>query len=388
MHVPDAQTFSCLRFDPRAVRQVSALELAAIPEGNSLPSLVEPDRPSDRDERNGLATQMIRGTSSFARWAIIMGVFVFLAVAVLAIMILPTNMVNLHGLTASERDQSVASARSSLVQMIAGSAVFLGFLFTLETIRINRFGIAASYDSQIAERYFKSLEALSIDNPVEVRLGGIVSLERIALTSPLDRLTITRLLSIILRRANHDVQGESNSRDVSEIEAAVSALSAIRGAGFPSFIDLRGAALKNVQLEHMALCDTDLSSSIIVESALKSVDFRRAVMLAASVKNVDLRFSDLSRTMAREAVFENTDLSWCDLRGTVFISALLIQCSLVGARLEGCVFIGTDMRGADLRSTDLSGSLLLHVQLGDARADQKTRWPDGFDPLAAGVRYS
>ena len=51
--------------------------------------------------------------------------------------------------------------------------------------------------------------------------------------------------------------------------------------------------------------------------------------------------------------------------------------NLRGARLEGANLGATDLTGADLSGADLSG----------AKANEDTAWPDGFDPVAAGVIF-
>jgi uncharacterized protein YjbI with pentapeptide repeats len=42
---------------------------------------------------------------------------------------------------------------------------------------------------------------------------------------------------------------------------------------------------------------------------------------------------------------------------------------------------------ADLRKADLSGADLNGAVLKGAKYDQNTRWPDGFDPTAAGAIF-
>ena len=49
--------------------------------------------------------------------------------------------------------------------------------------------------------------------------------------------------------------------------------------------------------------------------------------------------------------------------------------NLEGANLEGVDLFKVHLQGADLAGADLAG----------AEADEYTVWPDGFDPVAAGV---
>ncbi len=50
---------------------------------------------------------------------------------------------------------------------------------------------------------------------------------------------------------------------------------------------------------------------------------------------------------------------------------------LARADLRGAKLAGTDLRQANLRLADLEG----------AKADENTFWPEGFDPVAAGVIF-
>ena len=41
--------------------------------------------------------------------------------------------------------------------------------------------------------------------------------------------------------------------------------------------------------------------------------------------------------------------------------------------------------GANLAKADLNGANLERADLTEAKANEDTTWPDGFDPVAAGV---
>ena len=42
---------------------------------------------------------------------------------------------------------------------------------------------------------------------------------------------------------------------------------------------------------------------------------------------------------------------------------------------------------ADLFGANLTGANLTWANLNGAKADKDTRWPEGFDPVAAGVTF-
>jgi hypothetical protein len=50
-------------------------------------------------------------------------------------------------------------------------------------------------------------------------------------------------------------------------------------------------------------------------------------------------------------------------------------------------FIITNLSGANLSGADLEGANLVGADLGGAIADAETEWPEGFDPVAAGVIF-
>ncbi|MDP7258594.1 MAG: pentapeptide repeat-containing protein [Acidimicrobiales bacterium] len=65
----------------------------------------------------------------------------------------------------------------------------------------------------------------------------------------------------------------------------------------------------------------------------------------------------------------------------------LRRADLFGADLEGVDLSGADLNEANLYEADLGGALLSGVNLIGARANKNTTWPDGFDPVAAGVTF-
>ena len=53
---------------------------------------------------------------------------------------------------------------------------------------------------------------------------------------------------------------------------------------------------------------------------------------------------------------------------------------LTGANLTGASLQNSNLSGADLTDADLADTVLLN-----ASPDSTTTWPDGFDPVPAGV---
>jgi hypothetical protein len=76
----------------------------------------------------------------------------------------------------------------------------------------------------------------------------------------------------------------------------------------------------------------------------------------------------------------NANLNQANLRTTDLTGA-----DLTGASLKGTDLTSADLQTANLSGADFTGTDLSRTILTDASADSTTKWPDGFDPVSAGV---
>lgn len=100
-----------------------------------------------------------------------------------------------------------------------------------------------------------------------------------------------------------------------------------------------------------------------------------------NLAGANLRGANLAEAQLTGASFAGADLREADLRGARMAGATLIGADLRGARLDDSDLTSADLRGADLRDTDLEDT-----KLNDARYDPLTRFGQGFDPIARGMR--
>jgi membrane protein implicated in regulation of membrane protease activity len=89
------------------------------------------------------------------------------------------------------RLQAASGFRTAFVAGLAGLAALGSLAMASRTYRLTQQG-------QITDRYIKAIEQLGSDK-LDVRLGGIYALERIANDSPSDRATITEVLTAFVR---------------------------------------------------------------------------------------------------------------------------------------------------------------------------------------------
>jgi len=97
-----------------------------------------------------------------------------------------------------EQGQLQNDARATLLQALAGGALLLGAYFTWRQVQTGRQQVHLAEQGQITERFTRAIDQLGSDH-LDVRLGGIYALERIARDSPGDRPTIGEVLTAYLR---------------------------------------------------------------------------------------------------------------------------------------------------------------------------------------------
>lgn len=106
-----------------------------------------------------------------------------------------------------------------------------------------------------------------------------------------------------------------------------------------------------------------------------AMDFFMAKLIHATLTNARMSGADLCRARLIGANLHGADLSKADLMGANLCRANLSGANLSEARLIFSYLMGTDLSGANLNKADLK----------EAKYDQATMWPDGFDPIAAGA---
>ena len=113
--------------------------------------------------------------------------------------------------------------------------------------------------------------------------------------------------------------------------------------------------------------------TVCYEANLKQAQLARASLYRAKLIKANLSGSNLWHADLRNANLTGANLIGADLWYTNLRSAILIN-----AKLQRANLVNADLNGADLSGADLFGA-----SLHDAKYDADTKWPDGFDPVAA-----
>jgi hypothetical protein len=244
-----------------------------------------------------------------------------------------------------EQGQLQNDARATLLQALAGGALLLGAYFTWRQVQTGRQQVHLAEQGQITERFTRAIDQLGSAH-LDVRLGGLYALERIARDSPDDRATIGEVLTAYLR--GH-APWPPRLEDQPPIEAAIETV---------AFLRLRApdvqAALTVLGRGHFADPDPDAP-----QLDLTDTDLRRSYLSRADLRRARLYGADL-----RRARFDDTDL-----RGATLIRACLQEAHLLGANLQDAVLHHADLRDADLTDANLAGADLRHANLQGTKLD-------------------
>lgn len=167
----------------------------------------------------------------------------------------------------------------------------------------------------------------------------------------------------------------------------------LRGADFAE-AELDGASLLNADLEpggfeHPAcsFMGAELNKANLSGARLSLCLFNEASLIGANLVNTALIGASFARAKLMRADLHGARLTGAVLYKADLSSAILERALLDSADLQGAQLIGTSLIGASLIGANLTGAVLTDAVLQHARYDETTRWPDGFDPRAAGATY-
>ncbi|HEX8053022.1 MAG TPA: pentapeptide repeat-containing protein [Thermoleophilaceae bacterium] len=347
-------------------------------------------------------------------------IFAVVLALIVVFAVLPNLVVSDSAVKAEvDRVKLENDVRRTGAQILAGLLVLGGLFLTARSIRVTREG-------QLTERFSRAIDQLGHEE-LDVRLGGIYSLERIARDSASDRGPVNEVLSAWLRRKSRVRRRGTGRRLPEDVRAVLVVLG--RRPKAPSSnadrvdltsIDLRSADLLVLDLPRAVLSDArldgaDLTRAKLNQAHLTRAHFENADLTGAELKKATLtnaRFdaADLSETTLTKATctsgsfidatlassvlsraeFAHADLSRSDLQGakarkTNFARARLAGANLTRADVRGASFLGASLRGANLSGTtlkraDLRGADLRNAagltaeQVAVARCDMTTRF--------------
>jgi uncharacterized protein YjbI with pentapeptide repeats len=195
------------------------------------------------------------------------------------------------------------------------------------------------------ELYTAAVGQLGSDT-LDVRLGGVYALERIATDSAADHRTVVEVLSAFVRE--HTTPGRPGTARRSS-----------RHAVLPTPAERAGGATRTP-----ARLDTDIQAALTVLGRLPTqAGVCRADLTGAHLGGAQLVGADLSGVRLGEVTLTGAYL---------FGRANLSGAWLYGADLSGAVLLGADLSGAQLSEADLTDAKLGAANLSGAQLGKTT----------------
>jgi uncharacterized protein YjbI with pentapeptide repeats len=271
---------------------------------------------------------------------------------------------DLRGVPAAERAKeltiTVDAARGRVLQVGGGLLAVIAFVYTARTFNLARRGHELSEQGQVTDRYTKAIDQLG-SSKVDIRIGGLYALERVAQDSDRDHDVIMEVIAAFVRRATRAVPADATDWPPADIRAAMTVIARRDIAvDLDTLIDLHdadlhainlpGLRLPGAMLRGVSLAGADLSGADLAGAILAGANLAGTRLLAASLKGADLTGAQMKEAK---------------LRGANLAQALLSGADLCGADLTGADLTGATLDGADLKSAELG-----HATLDDATLER------------------
>jgi hypothetical protein len=267
-----------------------------------------------------------------------------------------------RGRLEDERLRLQNDVRIGLLQAVAGVAVIAAVVATWQQLDTDRRQLRQQLETagrqQAGDRFAQALDQLGSEQ-LDVRLGGIYGLERVAATAATQLPQVGAYQPPAAERGPGGMRGAPPpetwwaAQDRVQVFEVLSAY--VRTTSHRPPVGPAGSGELQVRQADVAAAATVLARRTVLDGD----------------PPLDLGGSLLAGARLGWARLAGADLRGADLRGTS-----LQHAELAGVHLEQALLCGTQLQDADLAGAHLAG----------ARASADTRWPDGFDWRAAGAR--
>ncbi len=267
------------------------------------------------------------------------------------------------GIAPENRFNSENEARKTLATMLGAIVVLGGAYFTWRNIKLVQEG-------QITDRFTKAIEQIGAVNAdgkkkMEVRLGGIYALERIANQSERDHWPIVEVLTAYVRE-NTPRKSQGSTQ-----ENQASAEPPHQAPDIRAILTVLGRRDHKHENQRIDLAEADIHGARLGRAALTGAYLSGADLTGADLHEADLSGAELWHSDLRGAHLRGANLSGAELWTANLSGADLREANLRGALLDRANLSGADLSAADLRSTQG----LTQEQVDAAKGDTTTQLP-------------
>ena len=267
-----------------------------------------------------------------------------------------------------DQKNQVRNARLQFITTLAaiwgGIAAFVSIYYTgkrAEAFEKNAIAaqktVQLTEQGQITERFTKAIEQLG-NEKLEIRLGGIYALERLAKDSQRDSWTIMEVLAAFIReKAPLKQEEEAEKAQLPKMPTDIQA--ALTVIGRRNWKDPKNQSLdlSNTDLRGANLNEANLKGVLLIKASLKGTNLN-----GANLQGANLYLAKLQQTELNEANLQGVRLNCAKLQG-----ARLRQANLKGAELSEADLVSAFLSQADLEGTDLFRAKLQKASLSEAK---------------------
>lgn len=265
--------------------------------------------------------------------------------------------------TGSSAGRRFTSSHLNAISTTVTAIVALGALyFTGQSLTATREQMALSERGQVTDRFAKAVEHLGSEK-IDIRLGGIYSLRRLADDSPRDRIPIVRILTAFVRQNAPKVDTpacDPLAETAEDVKAALEIVGQVNSKiEFPRDLQLYDfpiITLSRICLPGILLSGVDLRRSIITDVKFNGSDFVGVNLADATITGVDFQDAIISGVDFKGAGFSQSNFI-----NSSFENSTLVNVALEKVNFENVTFEGGDITGASgvsvtMRNVDLRGT--------------------------------
>jgi len=252
-------------------------------------------------------------------------------------------------LTPNEQALLKIESGKLLLQIIGGFAILFALYLIYRRVLSLEKNLKLTQEAQASNRFARAIEQLGTYK-LEIQLGGIFALERIAMDSFGDHWTVMEVLTAYVREnAKFSTESKLNSQNLN------STILNGHGNGKPK-----------------DKAPTDIQSILTVVGRRNWIEEEREQMRVLNLRmtnlsHIDLRRANLERTNFRGCNMEFANFAEANLSGAFLGEANLRNSNLAKANLMGANLVGANLVNANLRGANLQGANLMRAKLGDAQ---------------------
>ena len=195
------------------------------------------------------------------------------ALALLSLWCVPPLQLNQAGIDDTDKASRASledQYRRTLAQILGGLALLYGLYLTHRRIVATEENVRVAQEGQVTERFTRAIEQLG-HQEMEIRLGGIYALERLAKDSEKDHSPIMEVLTAYVREkaTKHGKYAKEAGKPTTDIQAILTVIGRRKPTDIKSLTDfldlsdthLAGADLSLANLSGVSLFEADLSGA-------------------------------------------------------------------------------------------------------------------------------